>query len=195
MLSRYSLILGLFPILCFPPGGGAAEPNIKIRLLTGSEIRADRAWVQGDRLLYERYGTTGTVRMVDVAGLIDRELEVLVAACVARMKDAQVNLAALDRAAKARQDQSATPEERAAAAPTNGAAQEAADSVLKQFQMAVEAAKSGSAEPQVDAPRVSRRQQTAEQLKEVSERPFVRRAIELFDVAPGQSRYSPPEND
>ena len=114
MLSRYSLILGLFPILCFPPVGGAAEPNIKIRLLTGSEIRADRAWVQGDRLLYERYGTTGTVRMVDVAGLIDRELEVLVAACVARMKDAQVNLAALDRAAKARQDQSATPEERAA---------------------------------------------------------------------------------
>ncbi len=86
-------------------------------------------------------------------------------------------------------------EERVPEPPTNGAAPEAADSVLKQFQMAVEAAKSGSVEPQAAAPRVSRRQQTAEQLKEVSQRPFVERAIELFDVAPGQFRYSPPEGD
>ncbi len=79
--------------------------------------------------------------------------------------------------------------------PTNGAAHEAADSVLKQFQMAVEAAKSGSAEPQAASPRVSRRQQTAEQIKEVSERPFVQRAIELFEVAPGQLRYTPPDGE
>ena len=70
--------------------------------------------------------------------------------------------------------------------PSNGAAPEASESVLKQFQMAVEAAKSGNVEPQAAAPRVSRRQQTAEQLREVSERPFVQRAIELFDVQPGQ---------
>jgi hypothetical protein len=59
--------------------------------------------------------------------------------------------------------------------------------------MAVEAAKSAGAEPQVAAPRVSRRQQTAEQIKEVSERPFVQKAIELFEVATGQFRYSPPD--
>jgi DNA polymerase-3 subunit gamma/tau len=80
-------------------------------------------------------------------------------------------------------------------APTNGAPHEAAVSVLKQFQMAVDAAKCGNAEPQVIAARVSRRQQTAEQLKEVSERPFVERAIELFEVAPGQFRYLPPDDN
>ena len=92
MLSRSSLMLGLLLILCFPPVGGAAEPNLRIRLLTGSEIRADRAWVQGDRLVYERYGTTGTVRMVDVRTLIDQELDILVAACLSRLKDSRTNL-------------------------------------------------------------------------------------------------------
>jgi hypothetical protein len=61
--------------------------------------------------------------------------------------------------------------------------------------MAVEAANSGSAEPQAAAPRVSRRQQAAEQIKEVSERPFVQKALELFDVASGQLRYTPPEGE
>jgi DNA polymerase-3 subunit gamma/tau len=83
----------------------------------------------------------------------------------------------------------------ASTAAANGATSEAAESVLKQYQMAVEAAKSGSVEPQAAAPRVSRRQQTAEQLKQVSERPFVERAIELFDVAPGQFRYTPPNDE
>ena len=41
------------------------------------------------------------------------------------------------------------------------------------------------------APRKSRR----EQLAEVAEQPFVRRAMELFDVGPGQFRYMPPEGD
>ena len=77
---------------------------------------------------------------------------------------------------------------------TNGAAHDAAESVLKQFQMAVEAAKSGGAEPPTAAPRVSRRQQAAEQLQEVSERPFVQRALELFEIAPGQFRYLPPDD-
>jgi DNA polymerase-3 subunit gamma/tau len=88
-----------------------------------------------------------------------------------------------------------TPATRPPAAPSNGAAPEASESVLKQFQLAVEAAKSGNVEPQAAPSRVSRRQQTAEQLQEVSERPFVQRAIELFDVAPGQYRYSPPEGE
>ena len=82
----------------------------------------------------------------------------------------------------------------ASTAATNGATQDA-DSVLKQFQMAVEAAKSGTVEPQAAAPRVSRRQHAAEQLKEVSERPFVERAIELFDVAPGQFRHTPANDE
>jgi DNA polymerase-3 subunit gamma/tau len=77
--------------------------------------------------------------------------------------------------------------------PTNGTDRAAMDSVLRQFQMALEAKKSGS-EQTPAAPRVSRRQQTAEQLKEVVERPFVKRAMELFDVTQGQFRYSPPED-
>ncbi len=75
----------------------------------------------------------------------------------------------------------------------DGVTREVADSVLMQFKLAVEAKQSGTAEPV--APRVSRRQQAAEQLKEVSERPFVKRALELFDVQAGQLRYSPPENE
>jgi DNA polymerase-3 subunit gamma/tau len=75
----------------------------------------------------------------------------------------------------------------------NGVAREVADSVLMQFKLAVEAKQSGAAEP--TAPRVSRRQQAAEQLKEASERPFVKRALELFDVNAGQLRYSPPESE
>jgi len=43
----------------------------------------------------------------------------------------------------------------------------------------------------VRPPHASRRQQLAE----VAERPFVRRAMELFDVPPDQFRYSPPEDD
>jgi hypothetical protein len=66
------------------------------------------------------------------------------------------------------------------------------ESVLKRYQMAMEAAASGPAEPTpAPAPRVSRRQQVAE----VGERPFVQKAMELFEVAPGQFRFSPPESD
>ncbi|MEX2092418.1 MAG: hypothetical protein WD971_07060, partial [Pirellulales bacterium] len=86
-------------------------------------------------------------------------------------------------------------EEPAPMPPTNGAAHEAAESVLKQFQMAVEAAKSGNAAPQAAAPRVSRRQQAAERIKEVGERPFVQKALELFEVAAGQVRYTPPDGE
>jgi hypothetical protein len=68
-------------------------------------------------------------------------------------------------------------------------------SLLKQFQLAVEAAKSGGPDSAVAAPRVSRRQQAAEQMKEVSQRPFVERALELFEIETGQFRYTPPEED
>jgi DNA polymerase III gamma/tau subunit len=76
----------------------------------------------------------------------------------------------------------------------NGSLSEAADSVLRQFQLAVEAAKKGNGVPQATGPRVSRRQQLAEQMKEVGERPFVQKALELFDVPAGQFRYSPPDD-
>jgi hypothetical protein len=32
-------------------------------------------------------------------------------------------------------------------------------------------------------------------LAQIAEQPFVRRAIELFDVQPGQLRYTPPEGE
>ena len=34
-----------------------------------------------------------------------------------------------------------------------------------------------------------------EQLAQIAEQPFVRRAMELFDVQSGQFRYTPPEGD
>jgi DNA polymerase-3 subunit gamma/tau len=63
----------------------------------------------------------------------------------------------------------------------------AEDSVLVQWQRAIE---NGSQEA-AHQPRTSRR----EQLTEIIERPFVRRAMDLFDAPPGQLRYSPPKGD
>jgi DNA polymerase-3 subunit gamma/tau len=75
--------------------------------------------------------------------------------------------------------------------PGNEGLTSSEESVLKRFQMAVEAAKSGTDEPQLATPRLSRRQQAVE----IGKRPFVERALDLFEVAPGQFRYSPPEGD
>jgi DNA polymerase-3 subunit gamma/tau len=63
----------------------------------------------------------------------------------------------------------------------------AADSVLAQWQRAV--AENSQARP-APPPRPSRR----EQLAAITEQPFVRQAIELFDIPPEKIRYSPPED-
>jgi DNA polymerase-3 subunit gamma/tau len=63
------------------------------------------------------------------------------------------------------------------------------DSVLRQFRQALDDPHRLAIENTPRPPRRSRR----EELAEVAERPFVRRAMELFDVPPGQFRYSPPE--
>jgi DNA polymerase-3 subunit gamma/tau len=79
--------------------------------------------------------------------------------------------------------------------PANGVADGGLSSMLAQFQSALEAKKSPAGESEPAAPRVSRRQQSAEQAKAAAEKPFVKRALELFDVSPGQFRYTPPDND
>ena len=61
-------------------------------------------------------------------------------------------------------------------------------SLPAEFQRAMASAGPAGSDAQ---PRKSRR----EQLAEVAEQPFVRRAMELFDVQPGQFRYSPPESE
>jgi DNA polymerase-3 subunit gamma/tau len=61
------------------------------------------------------------------------------------------------------------------------------ESVLAQFKQVM--ASVGSPKPEALPPRVSRR----EQLAQVAEQPFVRRAMELFDVAADKMRYTPPE--
>jgi DNA polymerase-3 subunit gamma/tau len=61
------------------------------------------------------------------------------------------------------------------------------ESVLAQWQSAIS---NGSQQP-AHLPRPSRR----DQLNEIAERPFVRLAMELFDVPCGQIRYSPPEGE
>jgi DNA polymerase III subunit gamma/tau len=63
------------------------------------------------------------------------------------------------------------------------------ESVLAQWQRAI--ASGGQPRPETESPRVSRR----EQLAQIAEQPFVRRAMELFDVPSGQLRYTPPEKD
>lgn len=114
MQRFFLLLVGIFSLLWNNLEAGAGEPNFKIRLLSGSELKADKAWVQGDRLVYERYGYTGSVLMVDVEGLIDRELEELAAACVVRLKEARVNVGELDRAAGQLRAESGSQEERRA---------------------------------------------------------------------------------
>jgi DNA polymerase-3 subunit gamma/tau len=77
----------------------------------------------------------------------------------------------------------------APAIEANGATEPAVEreSVLEQFKQAM--ANGGMPKTDAPPPRVSRR----EQLAQVAEQPFVRRAMELFDVAPDKIRYSPPE--
>jgi hypothetical protein len=64
----------------------------------------------------------------------------------------------------------------------------AADSVLAQWQRAM-AENNNQSRPAGPA-RPSRR----EQLASVAEQPFVRRALELFDVPPEKLRYTPPDD-
>src|SRR4051812_287671 len=63
------------------------------------------------------------------------------------------------------------------------------ESVLAQFKQAM--ANGGPSKSEAPPPRVSRR----EQLAQVAEQPIVRRAMELFDVAPDKIRYTPPEGE
>jgi DNA polymerase-3 subunit gamma/tau len=64
-----------------------------------------------------------------------------------------------------------------------------ADSVLAQWQRAM--ADSNQSRPVSAPPRASRREQVAQ----IAEQPFVKRAMELFDVPPEKIRYTPPEGE
>ena len=63
-----------------------------------------------------------------------------------------------------------------------------ADSVMAQWQRAMT---ERNESPPVTPPRPSLREQKAK----VAEQPFVRRALELFDVPAGQFRYTPPDEE
>jgi hypothetical protein len=67
------------------------------------------------------------------------------------------------------------------------------ESVLVRFQQVLNSAP--AAAPVQTGPRVSRREQLIEQQREVAGRPFVQKAMELFDVRSGQFRYTPPDSD
>jgi hypothetical protein len=77
------------------------------------------------------------------------------------------------------------------AAETNGVSEQPAEreSVLAQFKQAM--ANGGLPKSETPPSRVSRR----EQLAQIAEQPIVRRAMELFDVAPDKMRYMPPEGE
>jgi DNA polymerase-3 subunit gamma/tau len=77
------------------------------------------------------------------------------------------------------------------AVEASAAAEPAAEreSVLEKFKLAM--ANGGLPKADAPPPRVSRR----EQLAQVAEQPFVRRAMELFDVPTDKMRYTPPEGE
>jgi DNA polymerase III subunit gamma/tau len=64
-------------------------------------------------------------------------------------------------------------------------------SVLAQWQRAMARHEQAQSQPAGDQPRQSRR----EQLAAIAEQPFVRRAMELFNVEPDKLRYTPPEQE
>jgi DNA polymerase III subunit gamma/tau len=74
--------------------------------------------------------------------------------------------------------------------PPNGS-HSGAESVLAQFRNAL----AGGAATAAAEPDANRRLSRREQISEVEKQPFVRRAMDLFEVPPGQLRYSPPEGD
>jgi len=74
-------------------------------------------------------------------------------------------------------------------APEQGEPARPAESVLAQYHRAV----SEGIGPRTEG--ASSRTSRREQLAQVAEQPFVRRAMELFDVGPNQFRYSPPEGE
>jgi DNA polymerase-3 subunit gamma/tau len=88
-----------------------------------------------------------------------------------------------------RSDAAHTPE--VAATQTNGASENPTEtiSVLDQYKRAM--AGGVPPKPVSTPPRVSRR----EQLAQVAEQPFVKRAIELFNADPSALRYTPPEGE
>jgi hypothetical protein len=53
----------------------AEEPPFTIRMMSGSSIAADKTWVDGERLFYERRGFPGNVRLVDVSWVTDPATE------------------------------------------------------------------------------------------------------------------------
>ena len=98
------------------------------------------------------------------------------------------SLARRDEPAGSRNDEDTSDMPSSEPAMLAAAAAPAADSVLVQWQRAM--VESGSTRP-ASPPRPSRR----EQLATIAEQPFVRRAMELFDVPPEKLRYTPPDGE
>jgi DNA polymerase III subunit gamma/tau len=76
------------------------------------------------------------------------------------------------------------------APPTNGVST-GEGSVLAQYKNSLAGGAQPSPVESAAVPRLSRR----EQIAEIEKQPLVRRAMDLFDVPPGQLRYSPPEGE
>jgi DNA polymerase III subunit gamma/tau len=83
------------------------------------------------------------------------------------------------------------PVSEAAAGPPTNCDSNGEISVLAQFRNALAGGTQPATAEPATAPRLSRR----EQIAEIEKQPFVRRAMDLFEVPPGQLRYSPPEGE
>jgi hypothetical protein len=90
MTMLFSLIL-LLIISRTPATAATREAAFVIHLLGGSEIQADRAWIDGSRVNYERRGFTGSIPAEQVRTIFSSELsEAAAAAC--QMGPVKLNL-------------------------------------------------------------------------------------------------------
>jgi len=100
MGSRVMTFLWVVALVGFAGQAGAADAQFRIQLRSGNEVLADKASIQDDRLMYERYGTQGTLRLTDVSQIVDKELEAKMGLCRAQARESAARIQGASAAAE-----------------------------------------------------------------------------------------------
>ncbi len=99
MANRVAMCLCIVALLGLAGQAGAADAQFRIQLRSGNEVLADKATIQDDRLVYERYGTQGTIRLADVQQIVDKELEGKMGLCRAQARESAARIQGASAAA------------------------------------------------------------------------------------------------
>lgn len=81
-------------------GAWAADAQFRIQLRSGNDVLADKARIHEDRLLYERYGTQGSLRLADVSQIVDKDLEAKMGLCRAQARESEARVQSVAAAAE-----------------------------------------------------------------------------------------------